>query len=161
IFNALGKKETARGLYGSALKWARAHGDSYGEAITLYHIARTERDLGHFNEALSHAESVLKIIESQRLKVETKKLPASYFGRVQDYYEFYIDLLMQMHGRAPARGYMAAALQVSESVRALSLIEGLNEARAEYRRRADPKLIEQEDSLQQRLRSRENQALIL
>jgi CHAT domain-containing protein/tetratricopeptide (TPR) repeat protein len=161
IFNALGKKQIAIDLYASALRWSRAVGDSQGEAATLYNIARTKRALGHFNESLSHAESVLRIIESMRVKIDSKDLRATYFARVQDYYEFYIDLLMQMHNREPARGYMAAALEASERGRALSLIEGLTEARANIRRGADPKLIEQEDSLQQRLRARENQGGIL
>ena len=68
---------------------------------------------------------------------------------------------MQMHSREPAKGHDAAALQASERARARSLLESLAEARADIRRGADPKLLAQERSLQQRLNAKAEEALKL
>ncbi|HBW58582.1 MAG TPA: hypothetical protein DEF27_12575, partial [Oscillatoriales bacterium UBA8482] len=78
-------------------------------------------------------------------------LRQSYFATVQDYYQFYIDLLMQLHQQNPSQGYDAKALHASESSRARSLVELLTEAGANIRQGADPKLLEQEQNLQQQL----------
>jgi len=106
-------------------------------------------------------ESALKIIESVRASVVSKELRASYFATEQEIYEFYVDLLMQMHNREPVRGYDAAALQASERGRARSLLESLTEARADIRSGVDPKLLAQERSLQQRLNAKAEEALKL
>ena len=49
---------------------------------------------------LIHVESALKIIEPLRAKVVSQELRSSYFATAQGFYEFYVDLLMQMHTRA-------------------------------------------------------------
>jgi CHAT domain-containing protein len=66
-------------------------------------------------------------------------------------YEFYIDLLMQMHKDQPSAGYQSIALQASERARARSLLDMLTEARADIRHGADPVLLDRERSLQQQL----------
>ncbi len=154
VYDSLGEHQKALDFYNQALSLCRAVSDRSGEATTLYKIARIKRALGRFDESRSHAESALKIIESIRSSIVSKELRASYFATEQVSYEFYIDLLMQMRGREPARGHDAEALQVSERSRARSLLESLAEAHADIRRGADPKLIEQERSLQQRLNAK-------
>ncbi|MFB8790533.1 MAG: CHAT domain-containing protein [Potamolinea sp.] len=62
---------------------------------------------------------------------------------------------MQLHKTNPSLGYNAKALQASESARARSLLEILTEARADIRQGVDPKLLQQERSLQQQLNATE------
>src|SRR5262249_40394671 len=79
---------------------------------------------------------------------------ASYFASRQDFFESYIAVLMQMHGRNPAAAFDALAFAVSERARARSFLELLTEARADIRQGIDGSLLERERSLQQRLNAK-------
>jgi hypothetical protein len=74
---------------------------------------------------------------------------------VQDYYEFYIDLLMQLHKQQPSKGFDALALNASERAKARSLLELLTEANVNIRSRGDSELIKQQRTLQQQLNAAE------
>ncbi|MGH2416403.1 MAG: hypothetical protein ACRDEA_22455 [Microcystaceae cyanobacterium] len=56
---------------------------------------------------------------------------------------------MQLHKKNPSKGYDALALHISERSRARGLIELLTEARAGIRKGVDPKLLAEEQRLQQ------------
>jgi hypothetical protein len=56
-------------------------------------------------EALNDIESSLKIIENLRTQNTTPELRTSYLCQLQNYYKFYIDLLMQLHQANPNSGY--------------------------------------------------------
>jgi CHAT domain-containing protein/tetratricopeptide (TPR) repeat protein len=158
---SLGGNQEALEYFTQALPLSRAVGDRRIEAATLGNIAYVKHSLGRFDESRSYVESALKIIESIRAGVISKELRASYFSTAQEYYEFYVDLLMEMHSRESTRGYDAVALQASERARARSLIESLTEARADIRRGVDPELLAREMSLQQRLNAKAEEALKL
>ncbi|MEA5565981.1 CHAT domain-containing protein [Anabaena sp. UHCC 0399] len=100
---------------------------------------------------MTQIKIVIKIVEELRTKIHSQELRSSYFATVQDYYQFYIDLLMQLHKKQPSQGYDAQALQASEHARARSLLELLNEANADLRQGIEPKLLSQERNLQQQL----------
>src|SRR4029450_10117345 len=91
------------------------------------------------------------IIESARTNITSQELRASYLASRQEFYESYIDVLMQMHKQNPAAAFDPLALAVSERARARSLLELLTEARADIRQGVDGSLLERERSLQQRL----------
>ena len=154
VYNSLGDKTKALELYYLALPLWRVIGDRAGEASSLSNIAYTERSLGRLDEAIAHSEASLQIIESLRIKIERRDLRSSYFATVQGYYEFHIDLLMQMHQQEPAKGHQAAALQISERGRARALIDSLVETRGEIRRGVDPALSAREKLAQQRLNAK-------
>jgi CHAT domain-containing protein len=99
-------------------------------------------------------QEALDIIESLRTKVAGRELRASYLASKQNYYDFYINLLMQLHQRQPSEGHDAAALQATERARARNLLETLVEAHADIRQGIDPKLIERERTLQQQLNAK-------
>ncbi|MBD2447553.1 CHAT domain-containing protein [Nostoc sp. FACHB-152] len=126
-------------------------GNRGGEAQALYTIATAQRNLGNLQAALNNIKIVINIIEDQRTKINSQELRTSYFATVQNYYQFYIDLLMQLHKQQPAKGYDALALQTSERARARSLLELLSEANADIRQGVEPKLLSQEKNLQQQL----------
>jgi CHAT domain-containing protein len=155
VYSDLGEKQKALNFYNQSLPLRRAVGDKAGEALTLYNIASLERDRGNLDQALTQIEAAINIIENLRTKINSQQLRASYFASVQDYYEFYIDLLMQLHKTNPSKGYDALALTMSERARARNLLEILTEARADIRRGVDSELAQQERTLQQRLNAKE------
>ena len=73
-----------------------------------------------------------------RARIAGAESRSSYFAAAQRNFEFYIDLLMQMHAEHPDQGLDAAALQASERARARSLLDMLVEAHADIHQGADP-----------------------
>ncbi|MBE9005124.1 CHAT domain-containing protein [Fortiea sp. LEGE XX443] len=151
VYSDLGEKQQALSFYNQALPLRRAVGDRSGEALTLFNIANVERDKGNLETALTQIEASIKIIEELRTKIDSQDLRTSYFATVQDYYQFYIDLLMQLHKKEPTKGYAAQALHISERSRARVLLELLTEANAKIRKGVDSKLLAQEQSLQEQI----------
>src|SRR5258708_5668298 len=154
VYFDLGENEKALEYYGQALPIRRAVGDRPGEVTTLYNIAHLERDRGNLLEARRQIEAALAIVEVLRSRYTNKQLSSSYFATVQDYYRFYIDLLMRLHKQSPSAGFDGAALQISERARARTLLETLAEANADIREGGDPTLLERERTLQQQLNAK-------
>ncbi|MEG4393359.1 CHAT domain-containing tetratricopeptide repeat protein, partial [Microcoleus sp. BROC3] len=159
VYSQLGEKQKALEYYSQSLPLRLAVGDRGGEATTLFHIAYVKRDRNNLPEALNDIESSIKIIENLRTKIASPELRSSYFATVQDYYEFYIDLLMQLHKTNPKSGYDTKALEASERSRARSLLELLFESNANIREGISPELLQQEKSLQQQLDAIEKQRI--
>ncbi|WP_242715835.1 tetratricopeptide repeat protein [Microcoleus vaginatus] len=151
----LGNKEKALEYFNHSLPLSQATLDRSLEALTLYSIATIKRDSGNLNEALTEIEASLKIIESLRTKIASPELRTSYFATVQNYYQFYIDLLMQLHKTQPKSGYDTKAFEASERSRARSLLELLQEANADIRQSVAPELLQRERSVQQQLNALE------
>ena len=151
VYVDLGERQKALDYLNQALPILRAVGDRSTEAVTLSNIAYSEREIGKLNDALAYIEACIAILESLRTKIGNQELRASFFATVQGGYEFYIDLLMQLHKQQPAAGYDSKALQASERGRARSLLELLTEAGADIRQGVDPQLVARERALQQQL----------
>ncbi|MEG3838594.1 MULTISPECIES: tetratricopeptide repeat protein [unclassified Microcoleus] len=105
VYSKLGEKQKALEYYSQSLLLSRAVGDRSGEAATLFGMASVKGDQNNLPEALNDIESSLKIIENLRTKIASPELRSSYFATVQEYYEVYIDLLMQLHQANPKSGY--------------------------------------------------------
>ena len=116
--------------------------------MTLGHLARVERDRGNLGEARKRIEEALEIVEGLRTKVASQQLRASFFASVQQYREFYIDLLMRLHKENPSQQLDRSAFNASETGRARSLLELLSEANAEIHHGVDPALLERERKLE-------------
>src|SRR5262249_12391493 len=140
--------------YHQALRLRREIGERPGEAETLPGIARVEQKRGNLTQARQTIEQAIGIIESLRANITRQESRASYFASQQEYYESYIDILMEQHRQNPAAGIDAVAFAVSERARARSLLELLTESRADIRQGVEPALLEREHSLQQRLNAR-------
>ncbi|MEG4280515.1 CHAT domain-containing protein [Microcoleus sp. MON1_C1] len=159
VYSQLGEKQKALEYYSQSFPLFRATGERSGEAVTLKNIAYVKRDQNNLTEALNDIESSLKIIENLRTKIASPELRSSYFATVQDSYEFYIDLLMQLHKTNPKSGYDRKALEASERSRARSLLELLFESNANIREGISPDLLQQEKSVQQQLDAIEKQRI--
>ncbi|MCS6804759.1 MAG: CHAT domain-containing protein [Acidobacteriota bacterium] len=154
VYDELGKTSKALDAYQQALALRRAIADRSGEASTLAGLARVERNRGNLGQARTQMETALSIVESQRRQLVSPELRMSFLASKENYYQFYVDLLMQLHRQQPSSGYDAQALQANERARARSLLEVLTEARADIRQGVDPTLLEHERALQQRLNAK-------
>lgn len=151
VYGALKKHELALDYFKRALPLRQLAGDRFGEATTLLGISVSERSLSHFQNALAAIDSAVEIIEKLRLSGTNQQLRISYFASVQDYYDFYISLLMQMHKADPNGGFAAQALHVYERGRARGLIDLLTEAQIDLRAGVDESLLEEERQLDEKI----------
>ncbi|MEG4920077.1 CHAT domain-containing protein, partial [Microcoleus sp. F10-D1] len=148
---ALGQNSTALENYNQGLSLSRQLGYKTEEAHILYNQAILNRQQNNLAAAKTPIETAINIIENLRTQIASQELRQSYFARNQDYYQFYIDLLMQLHQKNPDQGYDAQAFHASERARARSLLELLSEASANIRQGVDSQLLAQEQNLQQQL----------
>jgi CHAT domain-containing protein/tetratricopeptide (TPR) repeat protein len=144
----------ARTLFQQALALRRATNDREGETNTLYNLARLDADAGNFAAARDGIASAIALSEAVRATVPSDDLRASYLATVREYYEFYMQVLMQMHRREPQAGHHAAAFAVSEMARARSLLDSLAAQRLPAPPNSEPALLTQEHALQQRLNAK-------
>ena len=78
-----------------------------------------------------------------------------------NYYEAYVDVLMQLHKAHPNDRLQELALEVNERARARSLLDILTEARANIREGVSPALLDEEQSLQHLLAAKTERRLRL
>ena len=150
-WTGLGDTKQALNYYEQALALLKPLRSPRNEASTLYKIALTERDLGDLVAARRQIEAALGITESLRARITNQEWRSAFFASVRQYYQLYIDLLMQLHKVNPSAGLDAEALRVSELARARNLLDLLAEARAEIKRGVDPKMLERQHALQRQL----------
>ncbi|MBP0027314.1 tetratricopeptide repeat protein [Roseofilum sp. Guam] len=148
VHTELGHLEQAWDAFNTALKL-----DPVPEtkADTLLGMARIERQRGNLNMALNRIEAAIALIEEVRARKNSPEERQTFFAAKQLYYEFYIDLLMELHQHHPTKGYDAQALNINERSRPRSLLELLAEANTDIRKGVDPDLVLQERRLQQQL----------
>jgi CHAT domain-containing protein/tetratricopeptide (TPR) repeat protein len=159
---SLGDYQKGSDYCAQALAVNRGTGDRNAESLTLQQIAISERNRGNLRAAQTAIESVIANVESIRANVVNPALRLSYFAGSQNYYEFYIDLLMLLHKQHPNDGYDGKALQAVELARARALLDTLMEANADIRQGVDPALLRREREGQRRLNaSAQSQMLLL
>jgi CHAT domain-containing protein/Tfp pilus assembly protein PilF len=151
VHAAWSEPQKALEYFDHALSLERSTADQPGEAATLFSTARVHRDMEELKQARVEIELALNLIETTRSKVTSPELRASYLASKQDYYEFYVDLLMRLEARHPNEGYAALALRANERSRARSLLDVFGEAGSDIRQGVDPVLLERERAIRQRL----------
>ncbi len=137
-----------------ALNLYEAIGDKRGQARAIYGLARAERDRGNLEEARKQIELALAKVEATRSDVTSQNLRTTYLATVENYYEFYIDLLMQFHKARSTEGFDALALGLSERARARSLLDRLAESHVEIQQGVDPSLLEKQRLLAEQLNAK-------
>lgn len=139
-----GNKKAALNAYNQALLLSEDAGNKIVLLSTLYNLARTHRDLGELDVALSLINRSLENIEGLRTSVASPDLRASYFSGVRTHYELCIDILVKLDRLRPGEGFGAKAFSVSESSRARSLRDLIREASANIRQGATAELLARE-----------------
>jgi CHAT domain-containing protein/Tfp pilus assembly protein PilF len=161
VYEELKNANRALQYYRNALPLSERSSDPVAKAMIHNHLAHLYRGLGDLANAKQEIEAALGIIESQRANVVSQDLRTSYFATVRSTYEFYIDILMQMHRQSPSAGFDKEAFAVSEKARARSFLELLSEARAKVRDGVDPALLEKERSLSEEINTKAQQQVQL
>ncbi|MEM8641584.1 MAG: CHAT domain-containing protein [Cyanobacteria bacterium P01_G01_bin.54] len=161
--NALGNEQQAIEFFNQALALRRTVGDRNGEAITLWNIANAQRSQGQLTTALTNIQAAIALIERLRSLTPPGELRQTYFATVQGYYQFQLNLLVELQQQNPnsPENYAAQAFQISESIRARTLIEQLSEANLDIRQGVPPNLLSQEQDLIQQLNAAEQQRITL
>ncbi|HEU4870837.1 MAG TPA: CHAT domain-containing tetratricopeptide repeat protein [Pyrinomonadaceae bacterium] len=149
VYESLNQKEKAVDYLNQTLEVQQSINDRKGIALTLFYLARVQRDLGNIRESRKLIEEALERVERLRTQVASQQLRTSLFASVQQYREFYIDLLMRLHKADPSQHLDVTALNASETGRARSLLELLSEANAEIDHGVDPELLKRKRSLEE------------
>jgi CHAT domain-containing protein len=141
---AQGKKDEARDCWQKSLALRLEVNDPTGEAAMRYWLARLAYEKGRAKEALAQVEQAVSLSENLRAKIVNPDLRASYTASVARYFELQIEILAQLHREYPQAGYDRRAFLTSEQARARSLLELLQDARADLRLGVAPQLLERE-----------------
>jgi CHAT domain-containing protein/Tfp pilus assembly protein PilF len=139
-----------------ALEIADDVGASLDRSTIHYDLARLQRRQNHLPEALSEIEQAIKILEAVRSNISEDRLRTSFFASRRPYYDFWVDLLMDLDGRNPGQGYKDKALAASDKGRARGLLDLLTQERVELKRGIDPELRTREAEARARLTQIQN-----
>ncbi|BFM38659.1 CHAT domain-containing tetratricopeptide repeat protein [Synechocystis sp. LKSZ1] len=153
--------DSAQDYYQQALALRQRIGDRPKEAISRYSLAVLEQKKGNLKLALEQIEQGLTIIEDLRSNLRNQDLRTAFLASKQDYYQLYIDLLMQLHRQQPNHAWDAQALAASERAKARSLLELLATTPGQLTTGIPPELLAQKTALQQHLDHLEEQRLQL
>lgn len=126
-----GQEAEAIKKYESAIELWKYVRDGQGQALSLYGIARIERDRPNLANARDRVEEAIAIVEKLRNSVTERQLRMTYFAGKQDLYALAIDVRMQLYDAKKSQADLEAALAFSEKARARNLLDLLSEARAD------------------------------
>lgn len=158
VYEMSGQYGDALACYRKAVLKRQEDGDLTGTTEALFDLAQVLRQQGNLVEARKLLDEIEHMIEPVRTRSSNFDLRAAYFAQVQDYFEFYIDLLMNSKtADDPADDESAWAIH--ERSRARTLLDLLTEAHIDYRGRIDEAAAVREKELQQDFRSREKDLL--
>lgn len=118
--------------------------DALGLTVTLGALAKLHHGRGDRKLARVEMDQAIGLIESRRAALVSQDLRATYFATKRDYYDFFIDLLLEDDDSD-------AALQAAERVRGRQLLDRVSDALADVRQGVDPKLLERERQIQRRI----------
>jgi CHAT domain-containing protein/tetratricopeptide (TPR) repeat protein len=151
IFASLGEAEKAADYYRRGLELWREVGNRSGKAASLAGLARVDRDRGNLSRAREEIEAALTEVEMLRSKTTDLDSRATLFASKQDLYEFYVNLLMDLHREQPGAGLDGEAFQAAERTRARNWLETFNETRGNIRAGVDAELLQREQRLARQL----------
>jgi CHAT domain-containing protein len=143
--------EAARAEFEAALEIHRRVENRFGEAQTLFNLARLERAENNLEKALAYSRSSLELTESLSTDVLNSNLKRTYLSNVFERYDLHINTLMTLERAAPGNNYAAQALETAEKSRARSLLENLALTEADFIKDADPEMLRREKEIRARL----------
>ena len=147
FFFQIGQKAEAAQSFRRALSLNEKGGDTDIQITTLYNLARAERALSHFDEALSLNQRSLEIIEQRRTDVGSPELRVSYFSGVQKNYDLGVQIRLDLDRARPGHGFAEQALVMSDQGRARLLLDLIKESEADLRKGAPNELLARDREL--------------
>ena len=160
-YYSLGNYAKAGRLYEKALKLTAASGDRRATTIVIHGIAELKRNQGDLDGALTEAQKLVDMIESERSSVASADLRASYFASAYANYELYVDLLMRKHETNLRGGFDVLAFEQADKGRARSLTDVLAKGGSNITAGVDPELVKSERDLRLLLDAKANQQMRL
>lgn len=154
---ALGQPGEAAKALAEAVDLARAVRNPARLIASLTALAHAERRQDRPADARPRVAEALRLIEASRTTETDPDLRASFLAAQRSAFELAIDLSMELERRQPGRGFAEEALAISERARARSLLDLLQEARADVREGVDPRLRDRERGLLVRLNAKAGQ----
>ncbi|HMZ22797.1 MAG TPA: CHAT domain-containing protein, partial [Blastocatellia bacterium] len=155
IHRLRGELEKAGEMLRQALELSRSIGYVHLQTQALQGLAALSLMEGNPRQAQTQVEEAIKLIESGRAGVGSRELREGVRDWAQNFYEIWIESLMQQHEqkrkRDDADDFAARALEAGEQSRARSLIELLSEAQAGFDADIAPELRARERELHQKL----------
>ncbi len=169
---ANGEYQQAEDYFNQSLIRAKLKKNILQEADVYLGLAMLGRQRGNFQKALKQIETAIDKIESENAQTanatqQEQDAPqlrkteyrsylklAKYLESKQNYYDFYIDLLMELHQKNPNAGYDIQGLQASERSHARSLLAMINRAsqnppfRKQSQKNSDSRYIELAQAVQ-------------
>jgi CHAT domain-containing protein len=161
LYQQEGKVEKARTFYQTALTTFRTLTDHVNESATLYALGSLELGEGNQDAAEELLRKSIEVTENVRRVSKSSDLTAAFSANVYERYEKYIECLMRRGGRRPSAELSARAFETSEMARGRSLAELLRATETNLAPGIDPQLAEQEKSLRQSLRVKEDYKVAL
>jgi CHAT domain-containing protein/predicted negative regulator of RcsB-dependent stress response len=146
-----GEAVQALEAYENALQRWTTVGDEQGRALSLYGIARVERDRHNLANARDRIEEAIRIIEKLRNRVTDRQLQMTYFASRHDLYAMAIDVRMQLYELTKSSADIEAGLWMSEQARARNLIDLLTEVHANSPSSMSPQDADKNIRLQQQI----------
>jgi CHAT domain-containing protein/predicted negative regulator of RcsB-dependent stress response len=156
-----GRSKQARLYYKQALATFTKLSDRLNQAAIYYALGQLEFNSGNYNVAEGHLRESTEVTDDIRRTSTSSDLTAAFSATVYERYEKYIACLMRQHEAQPARGLVVRAFETSEVSRARSLAELLRATQTNLVAGLDPKLVEQEKSLRQALKVKEDYKVAL
>lgn len=151
FYSLIGQAGNARRYYRNAQDQWKVLGDSLGEALSLYGLAKVERQQKKFLQARQAIVEAIAKVESVRTSTSNYRLRTNFFEARHDYYKLEADIRMQLFYSLQAQGNITAArremeqaLFAAERARSRNLLDLLTESQADIRTGVDPLLLEKE-----------------
>lgn len=143
----------------TAVKLNREIEDKHELVVNLYRYARLDHHFGRKESAISKMKEVIEITESLRNSFVSQGLRSDYLSQKKHFYDFYIELLFELNKEKPKQGFDEAALRISESARARSLLDSLGNFQRDIKGNAPPELLEEISALRQTINFKDSQRL--
>ena len=125
------------------------------KAQTLFHLAKFEYSQNQSASNLVQINQCLFLTESLNSEIaNSANSNVTYFSKVHDRYELYINLLMKKHAASPTENYAVEALQAAEKSRARSMLENLSLSEANFTKDADAATVKREKEIRAALDSK-------
>ncbi|MFN0120148.1 MAG: CHAT domain-containing tetratricopeptide repeat protein [Blastocatellia bacterium] len=148
---ALGEIAEAEAAAQQAMTISRTRDYRTLQALAGQELARLALRRGNDDEARTHIEAAIDIVENTRDSLIDPLMRAGYRGGKQTLYELFLETLLRRPEAARDPRLAAQALASVERARARTLLELLTESHIDIRQGVDTALLDTERSLRQRL----------
>lgn len=144
----LGDSEKALTTYEKAYEIAEKLNLDQHRRWLFYRMAEVYKSLGKLDLALQSIEKVVELTEKIREKSLNTEVKTFQLVEGNDFYDFYVDLLMNLHEKEPSKSYDKKAFYIYELSKARTFLDLVNESGINIRQGVNKELIDKELELQ-------------